>query len=298
MKNFYAKLLLFGEYTIIKGSSALAIPYQRYSGEWIFSKNPTQSNKILQQWLVFLEEQHLDFNINLSDFRTDVHAGLTFLSDIPQGYGVGSSGALCAALFHRYVTHFHNKKIDIFSLKNHFFQLEHFFHGGGSGVDPLVCYLNRPIVLESNSNITFPQQNFLENAPSSAACFLINTHIERKTEPLVKLFLEKCEDVTFNSKCENELAIYTNEAIQALNRLDNSNFFSYLERISIFQYEHFLPMIPSHFQQIWKEGIDSSNYSLKLCGAGGGGFILGFTKDWQVTQRILSDSDLEFVFYL
>jgi len=35
--------------------------------------------------------------------------------------------------------------------------------------------------------------------------------------------------------------------------------------------------IPSSFQNVVKEGINNGDYFLKICGAGGGGFMPGFT---------------------
>ena len=38
-------------------------------------------------------------------------------------------------------------------------------------------------------------------------------------------------------------------------------------------------------QAIMKEGIESNAYYLKLCGSGGGGFILGFTENFRSSSR-------------
>ena len=35
-----SKLLLFGEFTVIKGSKALAIPYHKFSGRWAYHSSP------------------------------------------------------------------------------------------------------------------------------------------------------------------------------------------------------------------------------------------------------------------
>ena len=51
-------------------------------------------------------------------------------------------------------------------------------------------------------------------------------------------------------------------------------------------------MIPPDFKKIWRYGLDSNDYKLKLCGAGGGGFILGITKDFEKTKIILSGYNL------
>ena len=57
-------------------------------------------------------------------------------------------------------------------------------------------------------------------------------------------------------------------------------------------------MIPKYIHKLWKQGIATNDYYLKFCGSGGGGFILGFTKDYEKTKKILKDYDLELVYRL
>jgi mevalonate kinase len=33
---------------------------------------------------------------------------------------------------------------------------------------------------------------------------------------------------------------------------------------------------------LWETGLETGDFCLKICGAGGGGFLLGFAKDWEV----------------
>ena len=61
-------------------------------------------------------------------------------------------------------------------------------------------------------------------------------------------------------------------------------------------FKYFKPMIPSQFHEIWKKGIESNDYFLKLCGSGGGGYILGFTRDIEKTKSVLKDYKLEVVY--
>ena len=56
-------------------------------------------------------------------------------------------------------------------------------------------------------------------------------------------------------------------------------------------------MIPENFHKIWKKGIDTNDYFLKLCGSGGGGYILGFTKDIKKAEQSLKDFNLEVVYH-
>jgi mevalonate kinase len=54
-------------------------------------------------------------------------------------------------------------------------------------------------------------------------------------------------------------------------------------------------MIPEGFKEVWKYGIESGDYYLKLCGSGGGGYILGFTKDYENAKVQLKNYELELV---
>ncbi len=45
-----------------------------------------------------------------------------------------------------------------------------------------------------------------------------------------------------------------------------------------------------------EQGIDTNAYYLKLCGSGGGGYILGFTPDYVKAQEILKNYKLELVY--
>lgn len=60
---------------------------------------------------------------------------------------------------------------------------------------------------------------------------------------------------------------------------------------------HFKPMIPLKFHQLWKQGIDTNGYYLKLCGSGGGGYFLGFTEDIDKAKTLLKDYKLEVVYH-
>jgi mevalonate kinase len=55
-------------------------------------------------------------------------------------------------------------------------------------------------------------------------------------------------------------------------------------------------MIPEKFHQVWEKGIDSGLYYLKLCGSGGGGYILGFTPDFEKAQPHLADYQPEVIY--
>ena len=97
---FYSKILLFGEYGIIKDSKGLSIPYNFYNGALKLEENlgeaALKSNENLRKFTAYLEalqENNPELvQFDLEALRKDISNGMYFDSSIPQGYGVGSSG--------------------------------------------------------------------------------------------------------------------------------------------------------------------------------------------------------------
>ena len=149
-KKFYSKVILFGEFSVIQSSMGLVIPYTLFDGRLTFRRDNTAViDPELKAFSLFIKQlidsNHLNCQFDITSFEFDISQGLFFDSTIPQGYGVGSSGALVAAIFDRYEQENHST-LDIAKLKRIFSQLEAHFHGASSGVDPLISYLNSPIL--------------------------------------------------------------------------------------------------------------------------------------------------------
>ncbi len=47
-------------------------------------------------------------------------------------------------------------------------------------------------------------------------------------------------------------------------------------------------MIPGSFRALWEKGLDSPDYQLKLCGAGGGGFLMGIARNLEQAREYLA----------
>ena len=186
---FYSKILLFGEYGIIKDSKGLSIPYNFYNGALKTDKNLSEvalkSNESLKRFVVYL--QKIDSKLVTFDFdklQANVSQGMYFDSSIPQGYGVGSSGALVAAIYDKYafdkITVLENlTREKLLKLKAIFSEMESFFHGKSSGLDPLNSYLSIPILINSQDNIEatgIPSQN----NQGKNAVFLIAASLEKQ----------------------------------------------------------------------------------------------------------------------
>jgi mevalonate kinase len=305
---FYSKILLFGEYGIIRDSKGLSIPYNFYNGALKTDSNPSQeaikSNESLKRFVEYLESlQQEQINLvtfNLPLLKADAAAGMYFDSSIPQGYGVGSSGALVAAIYDKYaydkITVLENlTREKLLQLKNIFAQMESFFHGKSSGLDPLNSYLSIPILINSKDNIEatgIPTQSL----DGKGAVFLLDSGIVGKTAPMVNIFMENLKDQGFRKMLKTQFVKYTDACVENFLGGDMKSLFSNTKKLSKVVLNNFKPMIPEQFHQLWQSGIDTNDYYLKLCGSGGGGYILGFTQDLEKAKISLKDYKLEVVY--
>ncbi len=305
---FYSKILLFGEYGIIKDSKGLSIPYNFYKGALKVSEdqNPEaqKSTFNLRRFAVFLEQlqqQQPDLvQFDLKKFNEDLNGNMYFDSSIPQGYGVGSSGALVAAIYDKYaankITVLENlTREKLLKLKTIFGEMESFFHGKSSGLDPLNSYLSIPILINSKDHIEatgIPTQS----ANGKGAVFLLDSGIVGETAPMVNIFMENLKDKGFRTMLKNQFVKYTDACVENFLGGDLKSLFSNTKKLSKVVLNNFKPMIPEQFHGIWQNGIDTNDYYLKLCGSGGGGYILGFTEDLEKAQKSLKDYKLEVVY--
>lgn len=301
---FYAKILLFGEYGIIEDSQGLTVPYSFYKGALKFSDLNSEfeknSNISLLKYLDYLEKTDLPqgFELNLFSFKNDLSKGLFFDSNIPQGYGVGSSGALVAAIFDKY-SHVKRSpetisKDGLKQLKKVFGEMESYFHGKSSGMDPLICYMNLPILIENRENVD--RVSLPAEFAGKGAIFLIDSGSTGETGPMVQIFFEKLKNEGFRKTLKEEFIRYNNACIDAFLKKEMNPFFKNLKKLSFWAFEHFKPMIPENIYNAWKTGLDSNAYYLKLCGSGGGGYILGFSKDYAKAEKMLKDFDKEIIY--
>jgi mevalonate kinase len=305
---FYSKILLFGEYGIIKDSKGLSIPYNFYNGALKIEEHPSEaakkSNQSLQKFYVHLEtlqqEQPELVSFDSERLKNDIDAGMYFDSSIPQGYGVGSSGALVAAIYDKYalnkITVLENlTREKLLQLKTIFSQMESFFHGKSSGLDPLNSYLSLPILINSQDNIE-PTGIPSQSPEGKGAVFLLDSGMVGETAPMVQIFMENLKDHGFRKMLQSQFVKHTDACVDDFLKGDIKSLFSNTKKLSKVVLNHFKPMIPENFHQIWQKGIESNDYYLKLCGSGGGGYILGFTQDYEKAKVALKDYKLEVVY--
>lgn len=308
---FYAKILLFGEYSILCDSMGLTIPYTHFKGELSFINEDKytdldfaiSSNKLLKEYSYYIrtlkDSGALKCDFNIDAFEADIDKSLYFESSIPQGYGVGSSGALVAALYEKYVASAGPRdrkmpKEEMLLLKEQLAQLESYFHGTSSGLDPLNCYLKHPLLIHNKKDISMVGIPRYKH-DQKGAIFLINTGKPGKTNAMVNTFLERCKIDDYMSRIREEMIPLNDLCIKSLIKGETKRFFNTLFSLSAFLYENLEPMIPEAFKKVWRQGLESQSYCLKLCGSGGGGFLLGFTEDFERAKKDLRKLDIDII---
>lgn len=302
---FYSKILLFGEYGIIKDSKGLAIPYNFYNGALKIDEAPSQqaqqSNENLKRFATYLQELPEDLvRFDIEALKADVDKGMYFDSSIPQGYGVGSSGALVAAIYDKYakdkITVLENlTREKLLTLKGIFGAMESFFHGKSSGLDPLNSYLSLPILINSQDNIE-PAGIPSQTETGKGAVFLLDSGMTGETAPMVNIFMESMKQEGFRTMLKNQFVKHTDACVEDFLKGDVKSLFSNVKQLSKVVLKNFQPMIPAQFHALWQKGIESNDYYLKLCGSGGGGYMLGFTQDIDKARKALQGHQLEVVY--
>ncbi len=306
-ETFFSKILLFGEYSVIFGSMGLAVPYPHFRGRLRFPEDrpdgddshASESNrqlKLFAENLRGMTDQKGEYVIETDRLENDIRQGLYFDSSIPQGYGVGSSGALCAAIYHQYGIHpilpgLTGVQKEAKALQELFSMMESYFHGQSSGLDPLLCYIRQPILIREDKQVEIVR---LPGEPSfgNIAVFLADTGVSGKTGPLVKLFRDKAGSGEYLDFIQHQLIPVTHDCIHSFLNDRPADFFEYLKQLSRMQLEHFREMIPVGFTRMWKTGLDTGDYYLKLCGSGGGGFLLGMAPDPDRARIRLKEYDI------
>jgi mevalonate kinase len=121
--------------------------------------------------------------------------------------------------------------------------------------------------------------------------FLIDTKITSPTAPLVNIFKERRKDKIYLEKFNNKYIPLVNDCISSLIEKKDDDFFNNVSQLSKMQTEMLGHTIPDNVKEFFFFDINKDGFQIKLCGAGGGGFLLGFTNNidktniyWQNTE--------------
>lgn len=268
---------MFGEYTVTTGGDALAIPLKIFKGHWSVSSAAEHPDPVLLRLAAYLDNAPClpEVNFEGNMFRESLKAGCYFHSEIPYGYGLGSSGALTAAIFDRYYSGI--SALSVVDIRKQLAIMESFFHGASSGTDPLVSYLNKAIRIRGENEVEVLET--LLWPVKDYTFFLLDTGITRSTAHLVRKFRLLMEQSSEYASDVSALNAVNNAIIESILNGSHERFWDYMTEISSLQSEVFSNMIPPDFTKLWKTGLSTGNFLLKLCGAGGGGMIMGVAEN-------------------
>ena len=288
--RYYSKVILFGEYSMIFDATALMIPLKRFSAQWQLPQSRNlaaslPSNQSLKRFRDYVSnDETLSRTIDLQSLTKDLDDGLFLASNVPSGYGLGSSGTLVAAVYDRYAV---QKTDDYLQLKSLFSLMESHFHGSSSGIDPLQCYLGKPFKI-TPKNVEILKDGLFSN---DIHICLIDTKIKSNTKPLVNHFKEQRENPDFLNRFQTEYLPCVKTCIDTMISGDNKLFFKSLKQLTQGQLQFLRPMVTENTLELFTTDYDF-HFGVKISGSGGGGFVLGFTDDVEKASDLLKDFEV------
>ena len=288
--RYYSKVILFGEYSMIFDATALMIPLKRFSAQWqfplSFNRAASQpSNQSLKRFCLYLsEDEALSSLFDIHTFRRDLNEGLFLASNVPSGYGLGSSGTLVAAVYDRYAL---QKNDDCMQLKTLFGKMESHFHGSSSGIDPLQCYLGQSFKI-TPEGVQLLSDDFLKK---DIHICLIDTKIKSNTRPLVNHFKAQRDNPEFLNRFQSKYVPCVTSCIDSMIEGDKELFFNSLKQLTRGQLEFLRPMVTDNTLDLFTTDYDF-NFGVKISGSGGGGYVLGFTDNVDNASDLLKDFEV------
>lgn len=237
---------------------SLAIPFPKFNACWDVKEKDTSLIDFYQflAKLPFIPKNSLE---KLTALQPRLN------SDIPRGYGLGSSGALCAAIYEYLFPAYEERDVQV--IMKELAAMENYFHGKSSGLDPFVILFNQPVLKSQKTIVILDGLNerFLNDF------YLVDSGVSRSSKSAIKAYL--LMDKT-RSKEMNELVQVNNSLVQNLVRGKEIDFGESIRKISGLQLQLFDDMIVPSIREVWENGLKSGEYFMKLCGAGSGGYYL------------------------
>jgi Mevalonate kinase len=271
--------------------NALLVPFNKAMAQWQFCLDPERrdaiaSNKNLRHFCSYLmRNQKLSGCLDTQRFSDELEHGLFLDSNIPRGYGLGSSGALVAAVYERYALRFFE---NLSSLKSVLAEMENSFHGNSSGNDPLQCYLGKPFKITKEKGIEVLDFDF---SLSPIRVFLIDTKKKSPTGPLVDYYMAQRKQPSYLEAFQQCYLPCVSSCIDAFLEHRSVDFFLSLEMLTSMQMDFLRPMITDNTLSLFN-GTFGFHFGVKILGSGGGGYVLGFTDDVLQAEKVLSDFDV------
>lgn len=267
-----AKIILFGEHTVLQGGQALAVPYLQFGVQW---QKKSVTDERLLGLSAYLETHFSAEDFNFPSLNAHLRDGWQLVGNVPTGYGLGSSGTVCAAVYDRFA----KAKQNLQDAQQFLAQMEGFYHGHSSGTDPLISLFQQPLLLGQGEVKAI---NLVSNWQDGL--FLLDSGVPRQAAPLVDRFVYQYKtDMKWRHRIQEAWIPASHACLECLTKPLDGVFKNHFNLLSESQLQLAPWLIPTALQGIWQ----GKSYQLKLCGAGGGGFMLGYSHDWASTKREL-----------
>ncbi|MEX0988011.1 MAG: hypothetical protein WD052_11090 [Bacteroidales bacterium] len=285
-KRYHAKLMLAGEYGVIAGSEALTVPLKNFHARLAHrdEKEVEDNGKVvdsvssLRELLIHIRSLPKNSFYATPDFQKVEYLlkkGFFIDSTIPQGYGIGSSGAVSALVYDQFFSP--GKKPGLPHQLRDLATIESAFHGKSSGVDAMTSLMDTPLHFNTEKQITKVKGDPLK-PPGGYRFFLLDSEQFLKTAPLVEIFLDKMKEISFQKMITEDYFGLIRKFIATITGNTGHDAALIFRAISDFQWNQFRMMIPETIEDAWIEGQVSNTYYLKINGSGGG-FLLGIAHE-------------------
>ncbi|MDR2781150.1 MAG: hypothetical protein LBB21_01660 [Holosporaceae bacterium] len=265
----FAKWILCGEYSVVRGGKAIAFPLRNFSNCISFERKGdffiTNSEKSSEDTIFAL----LRIGCELLGIPLEKISGhIEIKSDIPIQSGLGSSAAICANIAKIFQ---HNGYCDdVFTLAR---CMENYFHRKSSGLDIAVALENRPIIFKENSVIEFLEPSFWPN--------MLLTYSGKKSMTfdcigIVKDLFLRNEKIAIELNCQMNLASDMCE-----DAFKKSNFRELRDGIMLandtfYKWGLYNESMSNHVEQLLSVGAVAA----KPIGSGLGGYIISLWEEF------------------
>ena len=102
-------------------------------------------------------------------------------------------------------------------------------------------------------------------------------------------------NTSFAEKVDKEIVPLTNDIITDFLENNLSTTYTKIAQLSKLHLENFKFLILEKHLSIWENALKNDDFYLKICGAGGGGFMLGFCKDKSKVLEVFGEDEVVFV---
>lgn len=243
-----AKLILFGEHSVIYGSKCMALPLLNLELSVSVKNEYIKENDYIK---------HIKKMLNITDKYFKVH------SNIPYSSGLGSSASLVVAI---------SKLMNVDNIYSFSKEAENYVHGKSSGIDVAVISKEKGIIFENGDIIEYIQNKI--------GCYILVTHSNEGSN--TKNAVQMVRDMN-RKDLMDKLIRDNNKGIEAFIKKDVYAVANNMKKVHNTLKEYKLST--SNIEEIIKI---SSYYDLasKITGSGMGGCVVSLLKDKKSAKKL------------